>query len=111
MRQQLLEAIYAGRPRATVIDLGLTSHQVWGLTKTDEHWAAALEAALRASRCDDLKHGTNAAYVQGGVRSDGRAHQRIRMDRREQRARIIVRAGAVVDATEPEIAKSGPSLI
>jgi hypothetical protein len=34
VRQQLLDAIYAGRPfRATVIDLGLTSNQVWGVTK------------------------------------------------------------------------------
>ena len=110
VRQQLLDAIYAGMPTATVIDLGLTSHQVWGLTKTDERWAAALEAAPKASRRDDLKHGRNAAYVQGCVCSDCRDHQRIRMDRREQRARIIVRAGAVVAATEPEIAKSGPSL-
>ncbi len=86
VRQQLLDAIYAGRPfRAIVIDLGLTSNQVWGLTKTGEHWAAALEAALMASRRDDLQHGTSAAYVQGCVCSDCRAHQRIRMDRREQR--------------------------
>ena len=85
VRQQLLDAIYAGRPlRATVIDLGLTSNRVWGLTKTDEHWAAALAAALVASRRDDLKHDTGAAYVQGCVCSDCRAHQRIRMDRREQ---------------------------
>ena len=36
MRQQLLDAIYAGQPFRTVLrDLGLTSNQVWGLTKTD----------------------------------------------------------------------------
>jgi hypothetical protein len=85
VRQQLLDAISAGRPfSATARDLGLTTNQVWGLTKTDQHWAAALEAALMASRRDDLKHGTNAAYVHVCVCSDCRAHQRIRMDRREQ---------------------------
>ena len=85
VRQQLLDAIYAGRPfRAIVIDLGLISDQVLGLTKTEEHWAAALEAALMASRRDDLTHGTNAAYAQGCVCSDCRAHQRIWMDRRER---------------------------
>jgi hypothetical protein len=41
VRQQLLDAVYAGRPfRATVIDLGLASIQVWGLTNTGERWAA-----------------------------------------------------------------------
>jgi hypothetical protein len=86
VRQQLVDAISAGRPfRATVKDLGLASNQVWGLTtKTDQHWAAALEAALMASRRDDLKHGTNAAYVHGCVCRECRAHQRIRMDKREQ---------------------------
>jgi len=84
VRQQLLDAIRAGKPfRATVLDLGLTSNQVWGLAKTDEHWAAELEAELMASRRDDLKHGTNAAYVHGCVCSDCRAQQRIRMDTRE----------------------------
>lgn len=84
-RQQLLDAISAGGPfRATVKDLDLTSHQVWDLTKTDQRWAAALGAALMASRRDDLKHGTSATYVQGCVCSDCRAHQRIRMHRREQ---------------------------
>jgi hypothetical protein len=43
-------------------DLGLTSNQVWGLTKTDEEWAEALEAALSATRGEDLEHGTNTAY-------------------------------------------------
>jgi hypothetical protein len=44
-------------------DLGLTSQQVGGLTKTDQGWSTALEAALTAARRDDLEHGTNAAYV------------------------------------------------
>jgi hypothetical protein len=45
-----------------VRDLGLTSQQVWGLTKTDQEWSTALEAALTAARRDDLEHGTDAAY-------------------------------------------------
>jgi hypothetical protein len=37
MRQQLLDAIYGGHPFQTVVrDLGLTSNQVWGLTKIDD---------------------------------------------------------------------------
>ena len=49
MRQQLLDAIYDGRPFRTVLrDLGLTSNQVWGLTKTDQEWAEKLETALTA---------------------------------------------------------------
>jgi hypothetical protein len=40
----------------------VSSNQVWGLTKTDEEWAEALEAALAATRREDLEHGTNAAY-------------------------------------------------
>jgi hypothetical protein len=36
-------------------DLGLTSNQVWGLTKTDEKWSEQLEAALTATRRDDLQ--------------------------------------------------------
>ena len=64
VRQQLLDAIYSGRPFRTVLrDLGLTSNQVWGLTKTDEEWLAQLEAALTATRRDYIEHGTNAAYV------------------------------------------------
>jgi hypothetical protein len=43
---------------------------VWGLTRTDQEWSAALEAALTATRRDDLQHGTNAAYVHGCVCSD-----------------------------------------
>ena len=82
MRQQLLDAIYGGQPFRTVLrDLGLTSSQVWGLTKTDDDWSAALEAALTATRRDDLQHGTNAAYVHGCVCSDCREHQRQRMAR------------------------------
>jgi hypothetical protein len=45
VRQQLLDAIYAGHRFRTVIRaLGLTSNQVWGLTKTDQEWSAELEA-------------------------------------------------------------------
>jgi hypothetical protein len=62
-------------------DLGLTSNQVWGLTKSDQEWSAQLEAALLATRRDDLEHGTNAAYVAGCVCSECREHQRIRMVR------------------------------
>jgi hypothetical protein len=80
MRQQLLAAIDKGTPfRAALGDLGLTSNQVWGLTKTDEEWSTALEAALTASRRGDLQHGTNAAYVAGCVCGECRSHQRVRM--------------------------------
>jgi hypothetical protein len=41
----------------------------------------ALEAALNATRRDDLKHGTNAAYVRGCVCAECREHQRQRMTR------------------------------
>jgi hypothetical protein len=51
LRQQLLEALYAGQLfRKAIGDLGLTSNQVWGLARTDDGWSAALEAALTASR-------------------------------------------------------------
>ena len=40
-----------------------------------------LEAALAATRRDDIDHGTNAAYIKGCVCSDCRTHQRIRMAR------------------------------
>jgi hypothetical protein len=80
VRQQLLGAIYAGQLfRALLRDLNLTPNQVWGLTKTDLEWSAALEAALTATRRDDLEHGTNAAYVAGCVCKACREHQRIRM--------------------------------
>jgi hypothetical protein len=62
-------------------DLGLTANQVLGLTKTDQEWAAALKAALMATRGNDLQHGTNAAYVHGCVCSECRTHQRIRIAR------------------------------
>jgi hypothetical protein len=82
VRQQLLDGIYSGQLfRRVLRDLGLTSNQVWGLTKTDDDWSAALEATLTATRRDDLQHGTSAAYAQGCVCSECRAHQRIRMAR------------------------------
>jgi hypothetical protein len=59
-------------------ELGLTANQVWGLTKTDQEWSSTVEAALTATRRNDLQHGTNAAYVHGCVCSECRQHQRIR---------------------------------
>jgi hypothetical protein len=51
MRQQLLTAIYDGRPFRTVLrDLGLTSNQLWGLTKTDQEWATSRSIASASSR-------------------------------------------------------------
>jgi hypothetical protein len=51
VRQQLLDAIYGGQPfRRVLRDLGLTSNQVWGLTKTDPGRSERLEAALTATR-------------------------------------------------------------
>jgi hypothetical protein len=83
VRRRLLEGIYAGIPfRAAVRELGLTSQQVWGLTKTDQEWSTALEAALTAARRDDLEHGTNAAYVHGCVCTDCRERQQRRMGRK-----------------------------
>jgi hypothetical protein len=82
MRRQFLDALYSGQPfRETVRDLGLTPNQVWGLTRTDNEWRSALETALTATRRDDLRHGTNAAYVHGCVCSECREHQRERMAR------------------------------
>jgi hypothetical protein len=82
VRGQFLAAIYAGRSFQQVLrDLGLTPNQVWGLTKTDDEWSAALEAALTAARRGDLEHGTNAAYVRGCVCKECREHQRLRMGR------------------------------
>jgi hypothetical protein len=61
VRQVFLDAIYRGQPfRQILRDLGLTSNQVWGLTKTDDEWSEKLEAALTTTRRDDLEHGTNA---------------------------------------------------
>ena len=86
MRQQLLNAIHDGRPFRTVLhDLGLTSNQVWGLTKTDQEWAEKLDTALNAARRSDLKHGTNAAYKHGWVCHECREHQSIRMGRNLER--------------------------
>jgi hypothetical protein len=80
VRQQLLDAIYDRRPfRQALRELDLTSNQVWGLAGTDREWSTALDAALTSSRRDDLKHGTNAAYVQGCVCKECREHQRQRM--------------------------------
>jgi hypothetical protein len=42
-------------------------------------WATTLQTALIATRRDDLKHGTTAAYVRGCVCSECREHQRIRV--------------------------------
>jgi hypothetical protein len=82
VRQQFLDAIYAGQPfRAVLRDLGLTSNRVFGLTRTDEEWSAALDAALTAARRDDLEHGTTAAYIHGCVCSDCRTYQLVRMGR------------------------------
>lgn len=82
LRQQLLDAIYAGEPfRQVLRHLGLTSNQVWELTRTDPEWSAALDGALMAARRDDLEHGTNAAYVAGCVCRECREHQRLRMGR------------------------------
>jgi hypothetical protein len=83
LRQRLLDAIYAGeRFRTTLRDLGLTPNQVWGLARTDSEWSTALEAALMASRRDDLQHGTTAAYVRGCVCIECRTYQSVRMGRK-----------------------------
>jgi hypothetical protein len=82
VRQQLLNAIYAGQPfRAVLRDLGLSSNRVFGLTRTDQEWSQQLEAALAAGRRKDLKHGTNAAYLHGCVCRDCRTYQLVRMGR------------------------------
>src|SRR5512133_3633430 len=82
VRQKLLHAIYDGQPiRQVLHDLDLSPNQVWGLTKTDDEWSAALEEALTATRRDDLQHGTTPAYVRGRGCSECREHQRIRMAR------------------------------
>jgi hypothetical protein len=80
VRKQLLDAIYAGQPfRQVLRDLSLTSHQVWGLTKTDDEWSAAPDGALMAARRDDLEYGTTPAYVRGCVCNECRDYQRQRM--------------------------------
>src|SRR5215217_1005226 len=50
LRRQLLNAIYARHPFRTTLRDGLTPNQVWGLTKTDDHWSSQLEAAPMATR-------------------------------------------------------------
>jgi hypothetical protein len=76
-RQQPLDAINAGQPFRTVLrDHGLTSNQVWGLSKTDPERSEKLDTALTATRRDDVEHGTNAADVAGCVCSECREHQR-----------------------------------
>ena len=48
--------------RAILRDLGLPSNQVWGLTRTDQEWSKRLEAALTATRRDDLHPATAVKY-------------------------------------------------
>jgi hypothetical protein len=50
-----------------------------GLAKTDQQWSEQLDAALMATRRDDLHHGTTPAYVRGCVCSECRKYQRKRM--------------------------------
>jgi hypothetical protein len=70
-----LDAINGGKPfRAVLRELDLTPNQVWALTKTDAEWATALEAALMATRREDLEHGTKRRIhrwlrVQGAPRA------------------------------------------
>ena len=66
---------------AVLRDLGLSSNRVFGLTRTDEEWSTALDAALTSARRDDLEHGTNAAYIHGCVCKDCRTYQLVRMGR------------------------------
>ena len=80
VRQQLLDGRRAGRLfQAVLDDLDLTPNQVWGMARRDSEWAADLDAVLLATRREDRKHGTNAAYVHGCVCPDCRAHQVRRM--------------------------------
>jgi hypothetical protein len=74
--------IYGGQSfRAVLRDLGLTSNQVWGFTKTDEKWSQQLESALTAveatSSMEPMPHN-----MRGCVCSECREHQRVRMARR-----------------------------
>ena len=83
VRQQLLDAIYAGRPfRTELRELGLTPNRVFGLTRTDQEWSEKLDAALTAARREDLQHGSNAAYKGGCVCSACRTYQLVRMGRK-----------------------------
>ena len=74
-------SIGASRSGRYCVIFGLTSNQVWGLTKTDEKWSEQLDAALTVTRREDLQHGTTTAYVAGCVCGECREHQRIRMAR------------------------------
>jgi hypothetical protein len=48
VRQRLLDAIYAGQSfRRVLVDLGLTSNQIWGLTKNRQRMVREAEAAVR----------------------------------------------------------------
>jgi hypothetical protein len=49
-------------------DLRLISNRVWGLAKTDEEWATKLEAALAATRRDDLVSGWRGELGPNGFR-------------------------------------------
>jgi hypothetical protein len=80
VRQQLLDAIYAGQYfRSVLHDYGPTSNQVWDWPRPTPYGSAALEAALTTTRRNDLQHGTTGAYVRGYVSSECQEHQRHRM--------------------------------
>jgi hypothetical protein len=51
---------------------------VRGLTKTDEEWSEQLEAALTATRREDLQHATTPAYVRGCVCRECREYRLLR---------------------------------
>jgi hypothetical protein len=81
------------------LDFGLTSNQVWGLTKTDKDCSEKLEAALTATRRSDLQHGTTHAYVRGCVCSEwpGAPAHSGGQDRRQGGYPMIVAGG--IDGT------------
>jgi hypothetical protein len=95
-------------------DLGLTSNQVWGLTKTDQEWSEQLETALTAARRNDLKHGTNAAYVHGCVCHECREHQLIRLGRNRWLVQACIRcirsSGSVIRLAGEESRTSSSSM-
>jgi hypothetical protein len=87
VRQQLLDAIYDRKPfRQALRDLGLTSNQVWGLTKTDEEWSkrsmlrwqrhveTTCSTALIPRTCRDV-HAANA----GSTSAFGWARERLEL--------------------------------
>jgi hypothetical protein len=87
MWQQLLDTIYAGQFfRRVLRDLGLSPNQVWGLTKIDDEWFAALDAALTATAGTISGTAPTPAYVHGCVCTECREHQRLRMARNPQLA-------------------------